>query len=323
MAEANAHYYGTRDPLGAAGDFTTAPEISQMFGELVGLWLVDLWQRAGSPQTAIYAELGPGRGTLAQDILRAMRPARFEPPVHLVETSPVLRESQAKRVSTATWHDDLDSLPETGPLLIVANEFFDALPIRQIQRGETGWYEIFIDVKDGRFVPITSGPRLDALIPQASADAPIGSIVECSPAIESVAGALCRRLAKQGGSALIIDYGYEGPALGDTLQAVHRQASASPHEEPGQRDLTAHVDFSVLAEQGRRTGLAVCGPVDQGQWLSSLGIATRTATLAKASPERSKELAIARDRLIDANQMGGLFKVIALVAPKWPNPAAF
>lgn len=323
MAEANVHYYATRDPLGADGDFTTAPEISQMFGELAGLWLADLWSRAGAPANAHFAELGPGRGTLAEDALRAMRAARFEPPIHLVETSPVLRRNQATRLPTARWHDDLDSLPETGPLLVIANEFFDALPIRQVQRGANGWHEIMVDYQGGAFVPVTSGPPLDTLIPEPLADAPEGSVIEMSPATESITGALAARIAEQGGAALIVDYGYDGPATGDTLQAVSGHAYADIFAEPGERDLTAHVDFGTLAEIGRSAGLAVHGPIGQGSWLESLGIGARTAALVKAAPHRHDELISARDRLTKPEEMGALFKAMALVAPDWPAPAAF
>ena len=314
MAEANAHYYATRDPLGVEGDFITAPEISQMFGELAGLWLADLWSRAGSPTNAHYVELGPGRGTLAEDALRAMRAARFEPPIHLVETSPVLRRNQATRLPTARWHDDLDDLPETGPLLVIANEFFDALPIR---------HEIMVDHQDGSFTPIVSGPPLDDHIPEALRDAPVGSVVETSPATESIARALAGRIAEQGGAALIVDYGYEGAVAGDTLQAVSQHDHADIFTEPGERDLTAHVDFTSLERIGRAAGLTVHGPVSQGRWLESLGIGARTATLIKAAPHRQEELIAARDRLTKSEEMGTLFKAMAMVAPDWPAPAAF
>jgi NADH dehydrogenase [ubiquinone] 1 alpha subcomplex assembly factor 7 len=323
MAEANAHYYATRDPLGVEGDFITAPEISQMFGELAGLWLADLWSRAGAPVTAHYVELGPGRGTLAEDALRAMRAARFEPPIHLVETSPVLRRNQATRLPAARWHDDLNTLPDTGPLFVVANEFFDALPIRQVQRNANGWHEIMVDYQGDRFVQIATGPSLDMLIPESLKDSPPGSVIETSPATESVVRALAGRIATQGGAALIVDYGYEGLATGDTLQAVSRHGPADIFSEPGERDLTAHVNFSVLARIGREIGLTVHGPIGQGDWLKSLGIGARTAALVKAAPHRQEELVAARNRLTKSEEMGDLFKAMALVAPDWPTPAAF
>ena len=323
MAEANAHYYATRDPLGAGGDFVTAPEISQMFGELVGLWLADIWTRSGSPQGTHYVELGPGRGTLAEDALRAMRAVRFEPPIHLVETSPVLRRNQAMRLPAARWHEDIDSLPETGPLLIVANEFFDALPVRQIMRTDSGWREVMIDHCDGAFRPVASGPALDSMIAAPLRDAAPGSVIETSPAVESAAQALAERIARQGGAALIVDYGYEGPATGDTLQAVSRHDFADVFAEPGERDLTAYVDFAVIERIGRTAGLAVHGPIGQGGWLESLGIGARTAALTKAAPHRQDELIAARDRLTRPSEMGTMFKALAMTAPDWPEPAAF
>ena len=302
MAESNAYYYATRDPLGAAGDFTTAPEISQMFGELIGIWLADLWDRAGRPEGARYVELGPGRGTLAQDALRAMRAAGLDPPLELVETSPVLRRAQAERLPPARWHDEVDSLPAAGPLLVVANEFFDALPIRQHSSGR----ELRVGLVEGRFV-------------RDEADV----IEEDSPASLAIVRALAGRLASQGGAALIVDYGHNRPGTGDTLQAVSGHAYADPWEAPGTRDLTAHVDFPALAAAARDAGVRVHGPMPQGDWLETMGIQLRAAALAKAAPERTGEIAAARDRLIAPSQMGRLFKVLALVAPAWPAPAGF
>ncbi len=301
MAEANAHYYATRDPFGAAGDFTTAPEISQMFGELVGIWLADLWQRAGKPEGAHYVELGPGRGTLAADALRAMRGAGLEPPVELIETSPMLRRAQAERLA-ARWHDDLATVPETGPLLVVANEFFDALPVRQLDaRGRertVGWHE-------GRF----------AARGEVETEASLLSL--------AIVRQLARRLAAQGGAALLVDYGHDRPGRGDTLQAVSRHAFADPFEAPGEHDLTAHVDFAALAAAAREEGVRVSGPVAQGEWLEAMGIDLRAAALIKAAPEREAEIMAARDRLTAEGQMGRLFRAMALVAPDWPEPAGF
>jgi NADH dehydrogenase [ubiquinone] 1 alpha subcomplex assembly factor 7 len=274
MAEANAHYYATRDPFGVEGDFTTAPEISQMFGELIGIWCADLWQRAGEPRTARYVELGPGRGTLAEDALRAMRGAGLAPPVDLVETSKVLRAAQAERLS-ARWHDDLSSLSDSGPLLVVANEFFDALPVRQYD----GSREVRI-FYDGGFVR-------DSIVE-----------TETSPAALAIVGDLATRLVAQGGAALIFDYG---------------------HDRPG----TAHVDFHALASAARAGGVRVFGPAEQGAWLNAMGIKLRAASLAKAAPERGPEIAAARARLTAPDQMGRLFKAMALVAPGWPEPAGF
>jgi NADH dehydrogenase [ubiquinone] 1 alpha subcomplex assembly factor 7 len=299
MAEANAHYYATRDPFGVEGDFTTAPEISQMFGELIGIWFADLWQRAGEPGTARYVELGPGRGTLAEDALRAMRGAGLAPPVELVETSKLLRVVQAERVS-ARWHDDLSSLPESGPLLVVANEFFDALPVRQYESGR----ELLIGYEGG-FVR----------------DGPVET--EASPASLEIVADLARRLAAQGGAALIVDYGHDRPGTGDTLQAVSGHAFADPFEAPGERDLTAHVDFHALALAARGAGVRIFGPAEQGAWLNAMGIKLRAASLAKVAPERGPEIAAARARLTGPDQMGRLFKAMALIAPGWPEPGGF
>lgn len=317
MAEANAFYYGTRDPLGLAGDFVTAPEISQMFGELVGLWLADLWTRAGKPE-AHYVELGPGRGTLAADALRAMRTAGLEPEVHLVETSPVLRQAQKERLPGAHWHDDPSSLPEDLPLLIVANEFFDALPVRQLAATRDGWRELMVDRREGRFVRVPGPPA-----PPALAGAAEGTIVETSPASIAVARELARRLIAQGGAALIVDYGHERSGAGDTLQAVERHGFADPWEKPGMRDLTAHVDFQAIGEAAQSEGARVARPVGQGAWLEAMGIGLRAAALAKASPERSGEIETARERLTATEQMGSLFKTMGLIAPDWPEPTGF
>lgn len=322
MAAANAHYYATRDPLGTRGDFTTAPEVSQMFGELIGLWIADLWDRAGRPP-ARYVEFGPGRGTLAADALRAMGKAGLAPPVDFVETSPVLRAAQAERVPHAEWHLDLVGLPEDAPLIAVANEFFDALPIRQLIATPDGWRERLVACQDTLFLPIAGDRSFDQIIPQPLRDAPPGSVLETSPASVAILRNLAARLLAQGGAALVIDYGYQGPAIGDTFQAVRGHAYANPFDAPGEADLTAHVDFATLAEAAEAEGLVVHGPVTQGQFLRALGIEARTEALAKAAPERAAQLAADRDRLIGEEAMGDLFKVIAFTAPGWPVPAGF
>lgn len=322
MGAANTHYYATRDPLGARGDFTTAPEISQMFGELIGLWLADLWDRAGRP-AARYVELGPGRGTLAADALRAMAKAGLEPGVDLVETSPTLRAAQAERVPHAEWHLDLIGLPENAPLLVVANEFFDALPIRQLVATGDGWRERLVACQDTLFLPIAGDRSFDMIIPRHLLHAEPGSILETSPASVAVLRGLAQRLLAQGGAALIIDYGYEGPAIGDTFQAVRGHQYANPFDQPGEADLTAHVDFATLKEAAEAEGLVVHGPATQGAFLRAIGIEARTQALAKAAPERAEALAADRDRLVGDAAMGELFKVIALTAPGWPVPAGF
>jgi len=301
MGACNAYYYATRDPLGAGGDFTTAPEISQMFGELAGACLADCWARAGKPEAAIYVELGPGRGTLAADALRVLRTAGFRGQVHFVETSPVLREAQSAAVPGAAWLDDIDSLPD-APMLLVANEFLDALPIRQI----VGTAERKVTIAAG-------GLAFDR----------DGEIVETAPARTDAVSKIAMRLVASGGAALIIDYGHAKSAPGDTLQAVHAHGFAPVLDRPGEQDLTAHVDFEAIARSARKAGAAVTSIVPQGQWLKRLGIAARARALAKAHPERTEEIAAAQERLCNADRMGDLFKVVAIHSPDWPAPAGF
>ncbi|WP_431522553.1 class I SAM-dependent methyltransferase [Sphingomonas phyllosphaerae] len=311
MAAANAHYYATRDPLGAAGDFTTAPEISQMFGELIGAWAADLWDRAGRPAVA-WVELGPGRGTLSADALRVMARAGLTPQVHLVETSETLRRAQAERLPGATWHDSLNTLPEDVPLLVVANEFFDALPIRQLVRRGDAWHERLVACQDTLFVPVAGAAVPDTIVPPSLRDAAPGAVIETSPASVAVMADLAARIVAQGGAALVIDYGYEGPAIGDTLQAVRAHAFANPFEAPGEQDLTAHVDVATLGLVATASGARLAGPVEQGAFLRALGIDQRAAALGERVTQD-------RDRLVE--QMGELFKVIAVTHDQWPRPA--
>jgi SAM-dependent MidA family methyltransferase len=300
MASCNAYYYGSRDPLGASGDFTTAPEISQMFGELVGAALADVWRRAGSPVGVRYVELGPGRGTLARDALRVMRSARLDPPVHLVETSPTLRKAQADLLGRVTHHDAISDLPCDAPLLVVANEFLDALPIRQ----HVGGVERHVEW-------IGNGLAFDR----------DGEVIETSPARDDAVRALAKRLVRLGGAALVIDYGHARSAPGDTLQAVRDHRFAPVLDDPGELDLTAHVDFQRVAEVARAAGAFVAGPAEQGAWLERLGIQARARALANAAPTRAGEIEAARARLCRPDQMGSLFKVLAIHSPEWPSPA--
>ena len=322
MGAANAHYYATRDPLGANGDFTTAPEVSQMFGELIGLWLADLWDRAGRPMVR-YVELGPGRGTLAADALRAMAKVGLEPPVHFIETSPRLREEQAMRVAHAEWAIDLVGIPDDRPLLVVANEFFDALPVRQLIKTGAGWRERLVACQDTLFLPIAGDRSFDMIIPEPLRAAPAGAILETSPASVNILRQLAQRLLAQGGAALIVDYGYEGPAIGDTLQAVREHRFANPFDTPGEQDLTAHVDFATLAEAARAEDVAVFGPIEQGAFLTELGIDPRAEALVRAAPERAAQIAADRDRLVSSEMMGSIFKALAVTSPHWPEPAGF
>jgi NADH dehydrogenase [ubiquinone] 1 alpha subcomplex assembly factor 7 len=299
MEACNSYYYSSRDPLGASGDFTTAPEISQMFGELVGAALADCWRRAGSPSDAIYAELGPGRGTLAADALRVLRSAGFNGEVHLVETSPALREAQAKAVSGAHWHETIAELP-SRPLLLVANEFLDALPVRQHVAGI-----------ERRVQLAAGGLAFDR----------DGDIVETSPARHEAVTALAEAISSNGGAALIIDYGHARTAPGDTLQAVRSHAFAPLLDQPGEQDLTSHVDFEAVANAARSAGAEVTPLATQGDWLQRLGISARADALARAHPDRAGDIRAALVRLTAADQMGDLFKVVAVHAADWPPPA--
>ncbi|MBY8337049.1 SAM-dependent methyltransferase [Alteriqipengyuania sp. NZ-12B] len=322
MGESNAHYYAARDPLGSAGDFTTAPEISQMFGELIGLWLADIWTRAGSPPGAIYVELGPGRGTLAADALRSMARFGLQPEVHFVEGSPPLRALQAAAVPGARFHDDPTSLPDGRPLLLVANEFFDALPVRQLVRTEQGWRERMVGLsEDDDFRFVAGDQPMDSVVPADRADAEVGTIVETCPAAAAILQDVAQRLAAQGGAALMIDYGHLTPRTGSTLQAIARHEKVDPLATPGAADLTAHVDFAALAEVAQREGARVLGSATQGAFLSALGIDARAAALAKAAPQRAGEIETARHRLVSGEQMGDLFKVLAIAHPEWPAGA--
>ncbi|MCH4151581.1 MAG: SAM-dependent methyltransferase [Sphingobium sp.] len=325
MAQVNAHYYGTRNPLGTDGDFITAPEISQMFGELIGLCLADLWQRAGQANAPYYVELGPGRGTLAADALRAMAQARLAPQAHLVETSPALRAHQSTAVAHAHFHDDVETLPTDRPLLVVANEFFDALPIAQAVKAEDGWREVMVGLggEGATLAPLTGERRVDARVPEAVRHAPLGAVHESCPVGATIMLTLARRIARQGGAMILIDYGYEGPALGDTLQAVRAHRYADPFKDIGDNDLTAHVDFTLLGNAARQEGLVVHGPVGQGAFLERLGIGPRAQTLARAQPERVTELETARQRLAGEKEMGRLFKVLGVTHPDWPWPEGF
>lgn len=323
MGEANMHYYATRDPFGESGDFITAPEISQMFGELVGLWCADLWMRAGSPSDVHYVELGPGRGTLAKDALRAMAKVGCAPQVHFVETSPVLREAQGIAVPGAVFHHDSGSLPQSGPIIVVANEFFDALPIRQLVATHSGWRERVVARDKGQFIAIPGTIPMTSAIPDSLKHKPPGTILETSPPSTAVMHDISSRIAAQGGAILAIDYGYEGPATGDTLQALHRHHFANPFERIGEQDLTAHVDFAALAEAARSAGIRVTPLVEQGNWLRSLGLEPRAQALASSHPDRAPMIASEVDRLAGDAEMGKLFKVMAAHAPGWPRPEGF
>ena len=329
LAGEGAGYYATRDPIGTAGDFITAPEISQMFGELVGLWCVDAWEKAGTPDPFLLVELGPGRGTLMADALRAakVRPQFLSAMrLHLVEISPPLRAMQQERLGGLhpLWHDDLTTLPE-GPALIVGNEFLDALPIHQFQMTEQGWRERGVDLTNDAlsWTLLPPGPQVDLLQP-AHQRAKHGEIAEVCPAAWSLAGMAGERMAQDGVAALFIDYGPAGSATGDSLQAVKAHRFCDPLVEIGEADLTAHVDFAAIANAAREAGARVHGPVAQAAFLETLGIRTRAALLsAKAGENDRATIAQGMARLIDPRQMGSLFKGLAIARPDWQELAGF
>jgi len=323
MGEANAAYYGARDPFGAGGDFITAPEISQMFGEMIGVWLADMWRRAGAPGRVLYVEPGPGRGTLARDALRVAARFGLVPEVHFVETSPALRKVQAGAFPGAVWHDDLSTVPQDAPMLLVANEFLDALPIRQMVKTLQGWRERMVGHDGGRFIPVAGTVPMEAAIRPEWRDSPPGAIVESCPAASAAMGEIGARLAAQGGAALVVDYGYGAPQMGSTLQALRDHAHADPFADPGLADLTYLVDFSTAAGVAARQGARVLGLAGQGAWLGAMGIATRAQALSAAAPDQAEAIAAALHRLTAPDAMGDLFKVLGLAGAGWPDGAGF
>lgn len=324
-------YYMAREPFGRGGDFVTSPEVSQMFGELIGLWAVATWQAMGSPPRFVLAELGPGRGSLMADLLRAarLRPAFLAAAeVHLVETSPRLRRAQEAALAghDVTWHQAVGELP-TGPLIAVANEFFDALPIRQFVRTRDGWAERMVGIDEtDRLVfglrPAAEPAPRDAGADQQAAGHRMGAVLEVCPAATAAMSSLAARLAAHGGAMLAIDYGYEGPAFGETLQAVRGHRYDDPLAAPGEADLTAHVDFAALARAAAEAGAAPRPLIAQGEFLRRLGIAERAARLAAGKDQTARAaIAAAAQRLTAPDAMGGLFRVLAVSAPGLALPA--
>lgn len=314
-------YYATRDPFGAAGDFITAPEISQMFGELCGLALAQAWLDAGRPAPFILAEAGPGRGTLMADIWRATRAV---PGFHaaarlwLVEASAHLRQVQADRLAGTgvQWADEIDALPADGPLFLIANEFLDALPIRQFTRLGSGWAESRVGLSvDGALTLGRAAPQPVSALDDRLGDTGDGDIVEICPAAEAAAATLATRIAAQGGLALLIDYG-NAVSRGDTFQALRAHAPVDPLAEPGLADLTAHVAFAPLVRAARAAGAAASGPLPQGLWLERLGITARAQALATRLTGSALDSHIAAHRrLTHPQEMGHLFKILAIHAP--------
>lgn len=314
-------YYTSHDPFGAAGDFVTAPEISQMFGELIGLWAAEIWSLIGAPSRLRLVELGPGRGTLMADALRAARaaPDFFQAvEVHLIEASDMLAERQREKLKPSgkapSWHKSLDELP-AGPAIFIANEFFDALPVRHYLKTDQGWRERLVGLDpDGE---LAFGLH-EEVEPDIRAEASKGAILEISPAAQRVASRIGARLAKQGGALLAIDYGYDHTGFGETLQAVQAHRYVDALAEPGEADLTTHVDFSALARAAKAAGARVHGPVEQGAFLAELGIFQRAEALCgDASDEQAAAVEAALHRLVGdgEGEMGALFKVLAVTQP--------
>ena len=329
LAHPEHGYYMNRDPFGAAGDFTTAPEISQMFGELLGLWAAEVWASMGSPRPARLVELGPGRGTLMSDALRAARivPAFREAlDVWLIETSPTLAAMQHELLlesgAPVAWAQSLKDVPD-GPAIVIGNEFLDALPVRQFIRMNGQWRErtVRLDGEGELAFDVAAAPE-----PYIAAAASDGEILEVSPAGHRFMFELGTRLVKQGGAALLIDYGHLATAFGDTLQALRAHRYLDPLAAPGDSDLTAHVDFAAMARSARATGALVYGPIDQGDFLRAIGIDLRTkALIERAAPERGEEVERTRARLVGKakGEMGALFKAMAVAYRRVRAPPGF
>ena len=323
MGESNARYYASRDPLGEQGDFITAPEISQMFGELIGLWLADLWARMGSRKRIHYVELGPGRGTLAKDALAAAKRYEFAPEIHFVETSASLRAIQREAFPGCHHHHDLSTLPDDAPLLIVANEFFDALPIHQLVRSADGWFDRMVGLDGEAFTFMAGRERMDHMVPPSWVTAAQGAMIETSPAGVALMAEISQRLREQGGAALIIDYGHMELRSGSTLQAMKSHQKVDVFAHPGDADLTAHVDFELLQHVAEQHGADVMGLQHQGEWLRQMGIETRMEALQRRNPSEKDKIKRQRDRLVEDNQMGTLFKVLGICGRRWPFGVGF
>jgi SAM-dependent MidA family methyltransferase len=325
VADPVSGYYIARQPIGKAGDFITAPEISQIFGELLGLWAVNVWQSMGEPDNIVLAELGPGRGTLMADALRAIKSV---PQLHkrisiaLIETSPILREAQADALGNfdVGWFDAIEEVPD-APLILLANEFLDALPVRQYIRRSGGWHERCVGIDQGAFAYVESDQASGLDLPAELADDD-DAIFETRPSVANLIAALAARTKPV--AALFIDYGHERSGFGDTLQAVRGHGFADPLEAPGEADLSAHVDFADLARRARAAGLKSFGPMPQGEFLLKLGLEMRRDRLLQAAnPEQRQTIVTGTDRLTDRRVMGELFKVLAITSSTLPPPPPF
>jgi NADH dehydrogenase [ubiquinone] 1 alpha subcomplex assembly factor 7 len=323
-------YYRRNDPLGQDGDFITAPEISQMFGELIGLCFAEAWKEMDRPEKFVLLELGPGRGTLMQDALRAthkMHDFHSAMHVYLLESNESLRGMQREKLAAYGPHylDDPGTLPAL-PTFIVANEFFDALPVRQFENTEQGWRErlVTVDGDELEFVLSKPDPAFLLFIPQELREAPIGTVHEASLPALALMRQLAQHVAQNGGAMLIMDYGYAAPPGKGTLQAASKHRQADVLERPGEVDLTAHVDFAALRHIAQGQGAVTLGPIGQGEFLQSLGIEMRALQLKyNASPDQARAIDAALHRLTDPSEMGVLFKAMAVVSPSLGSLAGF
>jgi SAM-dependent MidA family methyltransferase len=332
LHDPQAGYYATHDPFGARGDFVTAPEVSQMFGEMLGLWIAQSWHDQGKPDARL-VELGPGRGTLMSDALRVIRQLMPEflrrVEIVLVETSPTLtaiqKETLANTGANVQWTVQFDDILAHKPLFLLANEFFDALPIRQFVKTERGWCERMVVARDGALDFALSPEAVpNSILPANRDGAPLGAFYETSPAATAIVQQIAEAIARKGGAALIVDYGYGADGgFGETLQAIAAHKYASVLEAPGDADLSAHVDFAALARIAREAGAAPFGPVPQGEFLEALGIVQRAATLARGRLGSTPEIDAQLERLILPDQMGTLFKALAILPNDVHIPAGF
>lgn len=327
LTDPECGYYTRLDDIGAQGDFVTAPEISQMFGELLGLWMAHMWMRMGSPEDAIIAELGPGKGTLMADALRAVQRAAPDMlagcELWLVEASPRMRELQGERLQAhaPNWAEAVEDLPEK-PMLLIGNEFLDALPVRQIVRRGDGWTERAVGIEGDRLAIAEIEPQGD--LPAELPPMTEGEVLEISPARAAAVRTIAAQVATHGGAALLIDYGHELTVPGDTLQAMKAHEFHPLLETPGEADLTSHVDFAALARVARRDGLNILGPIGQRQFLLRLGMEARLAQLLKnANPETANGLTAGFRRLTDPAHMGHLFKAMCLANDQIGVPTGY
>lgn len=328
----NEHYYTSRDPLGVDGDFITAPEISQMFGELLGMWIADYWIKMGEPSRFTLLECGPGRGTLMADILRTFK---FVPGVSeavqvvLLETSESLIQKQKNTLQEFEIEhiSSIHDFDGEQPVVIIGNEFLDALPIDHYEYSDGKWQQKQIISKGDSYAYVNDGEDYTSdleLYLEARSEPSAGDMLEVSPAREAFIQECSEIIKNQGGAILFIDYGYVEPAFGESFQALQNHKFVDVLHEPGECDLTSHVDFFTLKEVMKEEGLDVYGAITQGEFLNRLGLQIRADRLkSNASPEEARDIDLAFHRLSGAREMGQLFKVIAGVSHGTPHPEGF